>query len=158
MPVVYTIDGKPVQVEVKRILEHQLKQFTKVVYFFRWTEERNFLVFGLSLKDSGEIIGLMSLEPIASEWRIHVRLIAVSKENLGKGKQLSGIAGILLAFAAKMALRDFGELACISLRPKTALINHYKTQYGMRQTGLTLSLEIPELIYLINQYYHEHKQ
>lgn len=46
MPVVYTIDGKPVQVEVKRILEHQLKQFTKAVYFFRWTEERNFLVFG----------------------------------------------------------------------------------------------------------------
>lgn len=157
MPVVHTINGEPVQVEVKKILAHQLKSFTKAVYFFRWSEERNYLVFGLALKDSGDIIGLISLEPIPSEWRIHVRLIAVSKENLGKGKQFSGIAGILLAFAAKTALRDFGELACVSLRPKSALINHYKTQYGMRQTGISLSLEIPELIHLVKKHYHEHR-
>ncbi|MFC3414838.1 hypothetical protein [Algoriphagus hitonicola] len=57
-----------------------------------------------------------------------------------------------MAFASKIAVREFGELACVSLRPKSQIIQHYIEKYMMRITGKTLSIEVPEIIDLINKY------
>ncbi|MCY1312637.1 hypothetical protein D9M70_630750 [compost metagenome] len=51
-----------------------------------------------------------------------------------------------------MALENYGELACVSLRPKTEIARHYMKKYKMRITGMSLSLEMPEIIDLINEY------
>ncbi len=40
----------------------------------------------------------------------------------------------------------------ISLRPKTILTKHYIQKYKMKITGQVLSIEVPELIDLINEY------
>ena len=51
-----------------------------------------------------------------------------------------------------IALQEFGEMACFSLRPKSKLRKHYIQQYKMKATGQLLSLELPDLIELINEY------
>jgi hypothetical protein len=56
---------------------------------------------------------------------------------------------------AKIALLDFGQMACVSLRPKSSIAKHYMTKYNMNMTGMTLSLEVPEIVNLINKYDHD---
>jgi hypothetical protein len=107
------------------------------------------------MKGQNDILGLVSIERIPSEWRIHIRLLTVSIENKGKEKLFEKIAGNLIAYVAKIAVADFGELACISLRPKSSIAQHYINKYNMNVNGMTLSLEVPEIINLINQYDHD---
>jgi hypothetical protein len=49
-----------------------------------------------------------------------------------------------------MAIREFGELACVSLKSKSEIAQHYMDKYAMRLTGMTLSIEVSEIIGLIN--------
>ena len=61
----------------------------------------------------------------------------------------------MITHAAKIAIVEFGELACVSLRPKSQIAQHYIDKYNMNVTGITLSLEVPEILTLINNYDHE---
>ncbi|WP_146948813.1 N-acetyltransferase, partial [Cyclobacterium qasimii] len=102
-----------------------------------------------------EIIGLISLEKIPEEWRVHIRLLTLSKGNIGREKQFDRIAGNLIAYAARIAVKEYAEYACVSLRPKSQIAQHYIDKYNMKLTGMTLSIEVPEILDLINQYDHE---
>jgi len=106
----------------------------------------------LQIRGSSDILGLVSIEKMLQEWRIHIRLLTVSKENKGNDKKYDHIAGNLIAHVAKIAIREFGELACVSLRPKSRIAQHYIDKYNMNVTGITLSIEVPEIIDLINFY------
>ena len=97
-------------------------------------------------------MGLILLERIPSEWRVHIRLLTVSKENKGSKKKFDKIAENLITHAAKIAVDEYGELACISLKPKTEIAQHYIDKYKMNITGVTLSLEVPEILDIINQF------
>ncbi len=87
--------------------------------------------------------------------RFHIRLLTASRENVGKDKIYDRIIGNLLTYVAKLAVRDFGEWACISLKPKTEIAAHYIDKYKMNITGATLSLEVPEIFELIELYDHD---
>ena len=128
------------------------KVLVKNRYSFDWIEEKNFEVYKLCIKGSNEILGLISLVRIPSEWRVHIRLLTVSFENQGSQKIYDKIAANLIAHTAKIAVADFAELACVSLRPKTELAKHYIDKYNMISTGLTLSIQVPEILKLINLY------
>jgi hypothetical protein len=54
-----------------------------------------------------------------------------------------------------MAIREFGELACVSLRSKSQIAQHYMDKFFMILTGITLSIEVPEIIGLINFYHND---
>ncbi len=97
----------------------------------------------------------MSLVDIKKESRIEIRLLAVSAENRGTGKTYEHIIGDLIAFACKYALRLYGELACVSLIPKTEIVQHYINKYGMYEAGVSLCLDGIELINLIKTYDHD---
>lgn len=155
MIIVETSTGKKFIVEILRVENHDLKSLGKDRYFFDWKTEQNKEVYKLCKKGSNDILGLISLERIPSEWRIHIRLLTVSKENKGRGKEYDKIAGNLIAHAAKIAIVEFGELACVSLRPKSQIAQHYIDKYCMNITGMTLSLEVPEILNLINDYDHD---
>lgn len=127
-------------------------KITKKRYFFEWKEEKNQGVYKLSIVESGDIVGLISFEKIPDEWRIHIRLLTVSEENKGRSKQYENIAGNLITHVAKIAIMDYGELACVSLKPKGLITQHYIDKYGMNITGTTLSIEITEILTLINTY------
>jgi len=139
------VDILPVEMDDFKILK-------KERYFFDWKKEKHHEVYKLQIKGMSDILGLVSIERIPEEWRIHIRLLTVSKENKGREKKYDKITGNLMAFVAKIALREFGELACVSLRPKSQIARHYMETYNMNLTGLTLSMEIPEILALINLY------
>jgi signal-transduction protein with cAMP-binding, CBS, and nucleotidyltransferase domain len=152
---VEVLTGKSYQIEVLPVENSDFKSLTQSRYAFDWTKEKKEEVYKLVLQGQKDILGLISIERIPSEWRIHIRLLTVSIENKGKGKTLENIAGNLIAYIAKIAVADFGEMACISLRPKSAIAQHYVDKYEMKVTGMTLSLEAPEIMNLINQYDHD---
>jgi len=141
----HSVDILPVEID-------EFKTLRKERYFFNWKIEKNQEVYKLQIKGSSDILGLVSMERIPQEWRIHIRLLTVSKENKGNEKKYDKIAGNLIAYIAKIAISEFGELACVSLRPKSQIAQHYIDKYNMNITGMTLSIEVPEIIDLINLY------
>jgi hypothetical protein len=155
MNIVEVLTGKIYAIEVLPVESADYKLLPKARYSFDWKEEKTHEVYKLVIKGQNEILGLVSIERIPSEWRIHIRLLTVSLENKGEEKVFEKIAGNLIAFVSKIAVADYGELACVSLRPKSSIAQHYITKYNMNITGLTLSLEVPEIIDLINQYDHD---
>lgn len=154
MRVLEVATGNLHHIEVLPVADSDYKSLSKTRYFFDWNKERKYEIYKLVLKGQIDILGLISIERIPSEWRIHIRLLTVSIENQGKAKVFDRITGNLIAFVSRIAVAEFGEFACVSLRPKSAIAQHYIEKYMMRATGQTLSLEVPEIINLINRYYH----
>lgn len=155
MTIIDVSTGDRIQVNVMPVENTDYKYLTSQRYFFNWKEEKGYEVYKLVIKGTNDILGLISIERIPQEWRIHIRLLTVSKENRGRAKKYERIAGNLIAHVAKIAVELFGEMACISLKPKTMIRQHYIDTYNMKLTGKVLSLEVPELLNLINQYDHE---
>jgi hypothetical protein len=155
MIVISSADRKEHKVKIEAVQTNDYKSITKSRYFFDWKKEQPYEVYKLNIIGSSDIIGLVSVERIPEEWRIHIRLITVSKENKGSDKEYENIAGNLITFISKIAVREYGELACVSLKPKDAIAQHYIDKYGMNKTGMTLSVEIDEILELINIYDHD---
>jgi hypothetical protein len=155
MTVIETSSGNNHRVEIKPIEDGDYKNISKSRFFFDWKDEQVYEVYKLQIVGTNEIIGLISLEQIPEEWRVHIRLLTVSKDNKGKEKQYDKIAGNLITYAAKIAVKEFAEYACVSLRPKSQIAQHYIDKYNMKSTGMTLSIEVPEILDLINYYDHE---
>jgi ribosomal protein S6E (S10) len=152
MKIIDTSTGEKHSVDILPVEIDEFKTLRKDRYFFDWKIEKNHEVYKLQIKGSSDILGLVCIERIPQEWRIHIRLLTVSKENKGNEKKYDKIAGNLIAFVAKIAIREFGELACVSLRPKSQIAQHYIDKYNMNITGMTLSIEVPDIIDLINLY------
>lgn len=142
-------------VEIVLIEKSDFEKLPADRYFFDWNEEATFEIFKLTIKGKDDILGLISFETITEEKRIHIRLITASRENVGKDKIYDKVIGNLLTHVAKLAVRDFGEWACISLRAKTQIAQHYIDKYKMNITGMTLSLEVPKILELIELYDHD---
>ena len=155
MNIVDISSGKKHQIEIIPVKDTDFNNISKKQYFFDWRIERKYEIYKLHIIGSSEILGLISLERIPSEWRVHIRLLTVSFENKGKDKKYDKIAGNLIAFAAKIAVSEYAELACISLRPKSQIAQYYIMKYNMISPGLTLSIEVPEILNLINLYNHD---
>ncbi len=155
MVVVDTKTGKSHPIEINPVEGSDFNNLTKKRYFFSWKEEKGQELYKLVKIGEEDILGLISVERIPNESRIHVRLLTVSKENKGRGKEYKNIVGNLLTYVAKIALREYAELACVSLKPKIKLIQHYIDTYYMNVTGTTLSIELTEILKLIEEYDHD---
>lgn len=150
-----TSTGKEHPIEILPVESVDFALLGKARYFFDWNIERDQEVYKLQVTGSNDILGLVSIERIPNEWRIHIRLLTVSKENKGNGKKYDKITGNLITHVAKIAVLQFGELACVSLKPKSQIAKHYIDKYNMNVTGITLSIEVPEILDLINLYDHD---
>lgn len=152
MHVIEISTGFHFPVDIVPVQQTEYKTIDTERYFFNWAEEQTYEVYKLVLLEFSEPLGLVSFERIPMEWRIHIRLLTVSKENVGKSKKYDEVAGNLIAFVAKLAVLEYAELACVSLKPKTAIAKHYVHKYKMNITGTTVSLEVPEILDLIKNY------
>ncbi|MEQ8414105.1 MAG: N-acetyltransferase [Imperialibacter sp.] len=155
MVVIDTGTGTSHKVEIEPVDDRDFASLTKARYFFDWKQEKEFEMYKLRIANTRDILGLVSVERIPEEWRLHIRLLTVSKENKGSSKKFENIAGNLLTFISKIAVREYGELACVSLKPKGLIARHYIDKFGMNVTGLTLSIEILEIFNLIETYDHD---
>jgi hypothetical protein len=158
MVIVDSKSGVLKEVDITRVEQVDYKRITKSRFWFDWKEEKPCNVSKLCLKGTDDILGLVSLDVFPSESRIEIRLLAVSIENRGKAKNFSRIAGNLIAFACIESIKNFGEMACISLVPKTELIQHYIDGYGMLPAGKSLFLDGNELLQLIKNYDHDYER
>lgn len=155
MKLVEVSNNKTHEIDIGKVDEADFAAITKKRYFFDWKKEKTFEVLKLTLTGEKDILGLVSFQCIDEEKRIHIRLLTASEENVGRNKKYDGIIGNLLAYVARQAVLKYAEWACISLRPKTQLAEHYIKKYKMNMTGITLSLEVPEILELIERYSHE---
>ena len=155
MTIIEISTGKKHSTEIVTIEYNDFKLIRKDRYFFNWSIEKNQEVYKLQIIGSRDILGLISVERIPEEWRIHIRLLTVSKENKGSTKVYENIAANLITHIAKIAVLEYAELACVSLKPKTQLAQHYIDKFNMHVTGMTLSIEVPEILDLINLYDNE---
>ena len=155
MTVTEVKSGKKHKTEIVPIVAEDYESITKYRFWFNWKTERDYDVYKLRIRGTDDILGLVSLETLHEESRIEIRLLAVSKENRGMHKKYEHIAGNLIAFACIISVKLFGEWACVSLVPKTKLIDHYMTKYSMLQSGKSLFLDGRELIELIKRYDYE---
>lgn len=118
---------------------------------FNWKSEVSNLTFKICLKNNSEIVGLLSIEDIAKESRIHIHLIESSNSNKGRAKEFDFIAGCLIAYTCQMAFeKDYDGF--VSLKPKSELINHYKNKYGFKEMGKYLYTELANSEFLIKKY------
>lgn len=147
--------GHKHQIEIVSIEPDDYKKISRSKFWFDWKEEINKEVFKLQISGNDEILGLISMETFHQESRIEIRLLAASKENRGKNKKYDRLVGNLIAFACKRSITLFGYLACVSLIPKTQLIDHYKEEYSMIEAGKSLFLDGKELFETIKRFGNE---
>jgi hypothetical protein len=155
MIIIDTETGKSYQVEIKSVESGDFKRIKKRRYFFDWEKENGQELYKLIIVGTNDILGLVSCERMPKEWRIHIRLLTVSHENKGSDKKYENIAGNLITFISKIAVKEYAEFACVSLKPKGVIAQHYIDKYGMNIAGTTLSVEIIEILSLINMYDHD---
>ncbi len=120
-------------------------------FIFNWKKEKNRIVHKIRLKIEAKILGLISIEDIPREYRIHIHLIENSNSNKGKNKEHDYIAGCLLAHTCELAF-DKEYDGFVSLEPKTKLIPLYKEKYGFREMGKYLYTELSNSEELIKKY------
>ena len=147
--------GKSLEANILPVSDVDYKLITKKKFSFSWKEEKQYQVYKLQLVGSNEILGLVSLQHIDDEYRIQIRLLAVSSDQIGNSKTISGIAGNLISYACQLAVNKYGFLAAISLLPKTVFTQYYITMYGFEQAGKHLFLEGENLHKLLKRYGYE---
>ena len=153
MVIVEMATGREVEIGIAPVESKDFRQITKRRYFFDWKKERFVCeLFKLTLIDQPDILGLAAVVDFPDELRLQIRLLCASRENVGKDKKYSGIAGCLIAYIGKLALRKYFRQACVSLVPKTELRAHYQKEYGMLEAGPQLYLDGPNLQAVINKY------
>lgn len=142
MEIVDRASGQTHRVVISRVSENEIRLLTKAKYSFNWrATAKTYPIFKLSIEGQDEILGVMALAEDPGDNRIEIKLLASSKENVGTNKKFDGIVDCLLAYACGKALKNYGELACVSLVPKTLLKAHYMQKYNMLDAGRQLFLE-----------------
>lgn len=141
MEIVEVSSGQVHQIVVGRVDKKEVKYLTKARYWFSWRAvAKDFPLFKVTIAGQDEILGVVALAHYPEEKRIEIKLLASLKDSVGTARKYDGIAASLIAFACSEALKNYGEMACVSLVPKTVLKSHYMEKYGMLDAGLQLFL------------------
>ncbi|WP_294232571.1 hypothetical protein [uncultured Chryseobacterium sp.] len=158
MYVVNKITGEKQTAVITEINAAEIAEINKTKRFdFNWNKEKNFHTYKLTVEGKEEPIGLISIEERPQDYALEVRLLAASKENVGKSQNYSRIAGYLIAFACRQAFKKgFGGYVC--LKPKTKLERHYMQQYGLQSTKMYLITEGENSLKLIQEYYEDKQE
>jgi len=138
---------------ISAVEEKERRLLTRKRFAFNWKMfGSSDKLFKLQIEDNEDILGVMNYIEMSDEKRIEIKLLACASENVGASKKYDGITGCLIAFACRSAKAAYGDLACVSLVPKTVLREHYINKYHMLDGGWQLYLEGAQMISLINEY------
>lgn len=142
-----------VAVVVSPANNEDLRVLTKKRYFFSWRRvSLKSKLYKLCITREKDILGVIALIDIPDEKRLEIKLLASSLENVGQNKVYENIAGCLIGFACREAVKRYADEACVSLVPKTVLKNHYKEKYKMLEAGPQLFVEGEALVSLIYKF------
>lgn len=151
MKIINTRTNKEYVGEIEKVKKSDIQKLKGNKDFsFDWSLEAENDVYKVKREGENETLGLMSISDIPKEKRIHINLIEVSKENIGKGKKFKNITGNLLAFACKMAFKK-GYDGFVSLLPKSKIVVVY-IAYGFKAFGKNLAIFMTAAKNLISKY------
>jgi hypothetical protein len=126
MEIIEVVTGIKNTVIIREAESEDFRLLTQKLFSFNWKTFKNTTtVYKLQIEGENDILGVMGLIDWPGEVRIEKKLLASSVENIGKEKIYEGIAGCLIAFACRSSVKKYGADACISLVPKTELIQQY---------------------------------
>lgn len=147
--------GEKRKVRISLVSPGEITKINKTKRFdFNWNKEKLFKVYKLTIDDIDDPIGLFSLNERHEDYALEIRLLASSKENIGKMQKYNRIAGCLIAFACKEAFKA-GFEGFVCLKPKTLLEEYYIKKYGFQPTKLYLVSEARNSLKLIKEYDEE---
>ncbi|MCS3795426.1 hypothetical protein [Niastella sp. OAS944] len=154
MYIIEVCSGVRKEAIIKTVEPSDFALLTKKQYSFNWKSlKKSTTIYKLTIEGEKDILGVMALIDYPEEKRIEIKLLASSLENQGRKKKYERIAGCMIAFACDLAGKKYHEEACVSLVPKTTLLNHYKQKYYMAWNGRQLFLEYASLNKLLNEYF-----
>lgn len=157
MKIINTRTNKEYVGEIEKVKKSDVQKLKGNENFsFDWSLEAENDVYKVKREGENETLGLMSISDIPKEKRIHINLIEVSKENIGKGKKFKNITGNLLAFACKIAFQK-GYDGFVSLLPKSKIVVVYIT-YGFKNFGKNLAIFMVAAKNLISKYLGEDEE
>ena len=91
----------------------------------------------------GETLGLIALRVITNQF-VEVDLLEVNPSDVGRARGWEGIAGSLLAFAARRSILTGGE-GYLTLYAKTELLAHYEQRYGFQRVGDSIRMILDDV-------------
>jgi len=154
MQIIEVATGAKKPVIIRQAEAEDFKLLVKKRFSFVWKTFKNTTnVYKLQIEGEDEILGVLGLIDVPGDKRIEIKLLASSVENIGKKKIYDRIAGCLIAFTCRLAVAKYGAEACVSLAPKTELIERYIKKYHMQHAGWQLYLEGKELNKLFKEYF-----
>ncbi len=118
---------------------------------FDWSKERKWTVYKLTLEGDAVIQGLVAIEDIIRESRIHIHLIENALSNRSKDKIYDYVAGCLLAFLCKLAF-DKDYKGFVSLHSKSEIVDLYKNKYYFLEMGQNLFIDTERAAFLVSKY------
>lgn len=152
MKIIYKESGEPFEAVIELVEEEDWPIIEENEGFsFRWIEEKDQIVHKIKLVVENEILGLISIEDIPKELRLHIRLIEVNNQDIGQNKRFEKIAGCLIGFTCELAFKK-GYEGFVSLYSKTELEEHYILKYGFQRFGRNLFVELEQSQRLIKKY------
>ncbi len=152
MKIVHKKTGKLVEAVIELVEEEDWKIIANDKRFgFKWIKEKKQIVHKIRLSVEKRILGLLSIEDIPKELRLHIRLIEVNSNDIGRQKEYENIAGCLIAFTCKQSFKKNYD-GFVSLYWKTELKRLYTEKYGFEELGMNLYTELSNSEELIKKY------
>lgn len=151
MRVLHVISGKYIEARITILRKEELTYTVMKRFDFDWERELEFGVYKITFINDDYILGLISTQINLTERRFEIRLLELSRENIGALKKYDRLAGCLIAFACKMSFKE-GLDGFVSLIPKTVLISHYMKKYFFSPMGMQLYVEGEVAVALITAY------
>lgn len=130
--VVEVATGRKYATDIRRMELAEITPLSQEGWRFDWVRQLSVgEVYGLLIPKAGRAIhGLMSLSREAGFIQLH--LLESHPENIGRSKRFKGVAGNLVAFAARLAFA-LGFRGHVAFEAKTELISHYEQTLGARR-------------------------
>ncbi len=151
MRVLHVFSGKYKEARITVLRKEELTGAVRERFSFDWEKEIAFGVYKIAFINDDYILGLISTQINLPERRFEIRLLELSKENIGTLREYDRLAGCLIAFACKLSFKE-GLDGFVSLIPKTVLISHYMKKYFFSPMGVQLYVEGEVAIALITAY------
>ena len=130
--VVEVATGRKYVTKIRRMERAMIVALNEEGWRFDWARQLAVGdVYALLIPKAGQAIhGLMSLS--REEGFIQLHLLESHPENVGRSKKFRGVAGNLVAYAARMAF-ELGFKGHVAFEAKTELISHYEQTLGARR-------------------------
>lgn len=153
MKVVRRSDGLKLEAFISEVVATDYKLVVDSrQYLFDWRLERFSDVYKLTLaSDSEQLLGMMSLDDYPEQERLNINQLEVNRANRGRNKLVDGVAGCLIAYAARRSF-SLGYGGMVTLESKYKLIEHYQTAYGFIDAGHVMVIYGPQSSKLISKY------